>query len=88
MPVDRGDEPQEDSALAARCVSELTTRQQEVACLLVAGLNYREIADRLRLSQHTVNEHVRHIYERLGCPRRGQLIAALARTNLCNRLRE
>lgn len=61
----------------------LTTRQIEVACLLADGLTYAQIAARLSLSQHTVHEHVRHIYERLG-GRRSRLIATLVRTGLCD----
>ncbi len=61
---------------------ELTARQVEVACLLADGLTYAQIAARLALSEHTVHEHVRHIYERLGCGR-GRLIAALVRSGLC-----
>jgi DNA-binding CsgD family transcriptional regulator len=59
----------------------LTTRQIEVACLLADELTYAQIAARLSLSQHTVHEHVRHIYTRLGCRRNG-LIIALVRAGL------
>lgn len=61
----------------------LTTRQIEVACLLADGLTYAQIAARRALSEHTVHEHVRHIYERLGGGRCG-LIAALIRSGLCD----
>jgi DNA-binding CsgD family transcriptional regulator len=33
--------------------------------LLAAGCAYKEIADRLKVSFHTVNMHLRHIYEKL-----------------------
>ncbi len=61
----------------------LTARQVEVACLLADGLTYAQIAARLALSEHTVHEHVRHIYERLG-GRRSHLIAALVRNGVCD----
>lgn len=44
----------------------LTGRQMEILSLLGAGLLKKEIADRLKISYATVDEHVAHIYERLG----------------------
>jgi|LauGreDrversion4_2_1035121.scaffolds.fasta_scaffold07964_4 DNA-binding NarL/FixJ family response regulator len=44
----------------------LTGRQMEVLALLGEGLLKKEIADRLKISYATVDEHVAHIYERLG----------------------
>lgn len=44
----------------------LTARQQEVLMLLSEGLLKKEIADRLSISYATVDEHVDHIYRRLG----------------------
>jgi len=44
----------------------LTGRQMEILALLGEGLLKKEIADRLKISYATVDEHVAHIYERLG----------------------
>ena len=44
----------------------LTDRQMEVLTLLGEGLVKKEIAGRLEISYATVDEHVAHIYERLG----------------------
>jgi DNA-binding NarL/FixJ family response regulator len=44
----------------------LTGRQMEVLALLGEGLLKKEIADRLQISYATVDEHVAHIYGRLG----------------------
>jgi DNA-binding NarL/FixJ family response regulator len=44
----------------------LTERQTEILSLLGEGLLKKEIADRLGISYATVDEHVTHIYERLG----------------------
>lgn len=44
----------------------LTDRQMEILNLLGEGLVKKEIADRLKISYATVDEHVAHIYERLG----------------------
>ena len=44
----------------------LTKRQHEVLTLLSEGFLKKEIADRLSISYATVDEHVDHIYRRLG----------------------
>ncbi len=44
----------------------LTSRQREILTLLGEGLLKKEIADRLKISYPTVDEHVAHIYARLG----------------------
>jgi DNA-binding NarL/FixJ family response regulator len=44
----------------------LTGRQMEILTLLGAGLVKKEIAERLKISYATVDEHVAHIYDRLG----------------------
>jgi len=44
----------------------LTDRQMEILTLLGEGLLKKEIADRLKISYATVDEHVTHIYDRLG----------------------
>jgi predicted ATPase/DNA-binding CsgD family transcriptional regulator len=43
----------------------LTAREMEVLCLLAQGMTSQQIAERLILSLHTVNAHVRSIYTRL-----------------------
>ena len=45
--------------------------------LAVTGLSDKEIARRLAISDHTVGNHFRAIYERLGVSKRSQLIALL-----------
>jgi DNA-binding NarL/FixJ family response regulator len=44
----------------------LTDRQMEILTLLGEGLLKKEIAEHLKISYATVDEHVAHIYERLG----------------------
>jgi DNA-binding CsgD family transcriptional regulator len=44
----------------------LTAREREVAALVAEGLADREIAERLRLSRHTVSQYVKRIYRKLG----------------------
>ncbi|HST38330.1 MAG TPA: helix-turn-helix transcriptional regulator [Conexibacter sp.] len=54
--------------------SLLTPREREVAQLVVEGLSDREIAARLVLSPHTVRQHLKRIYSRLGVGSRVQLV--------------
>lgn len=43
----------------------LSTREREVLQLVAEGLQYKEIAERLRLSTETVKKHMRNIYQKL-----------------------
>ncbi|TAE77798.1 MAG: DNA-binding response regulator [Verrucomicrobia bacterium] len=54
---------------------ELTTREQEVLNLLVKGFLYKEIAEQLAVSGHTVHFHIRHIYQKLQVRSRAQAVA-------------
>jgi DNA-binding NarL/FixJ family response regulator len=54
---------------------ELTSREQEVLELLVAGFLYKEIAEKLHVSSHTVHFHIRHIYQKLQVRSRSQAVA-------------
>jgi DNA-binding CsgD family transcriptional regulator len=55
----------------------LTERQRELVDLALTGLSDKAIARRLSISDHTVGNHFRAIYERLGVSKRSQLIALL-----------
>jgi DNA-binding CsgD family transcriptional regulator len=55
----------------------LTERQRQLVDLALMGLPDKTIASRLGISEHTVGNHFRGIYERLGITKRSQLIAAL-----------
>jgi DNA-binding CsgD family transcriptional regulator len=63
----------ETSGWAALTTSELT-----VARLVAEGLTNREVAERLFVSPHTVNSHLRHVFSKLGINSRMEL-ARLAR---------
>jgi DNA-binding NarL/FixJ family response regulator len=43
----------------------LTVREREILGLLAKGLAYKEIADRLSLSPHTIHNRLRGIYRKL-----------------------
>ncbi|SHL38011.1 regulatory protein, luxR family [Bradyrhizobium lablabi] len=55
----------------------LTDRQRELVDLAVMGLSDKAIASRLAISDHTVGNHFRAIYAKLGIGKRSQLIALL-----------
>jgi DNA-binding CsgD family transcriptional regulator len=46
--------------------ASLTTAELAVTDLAIAGNTNREIADKLFISPHTVNTHLRHVYDKLG----------------------
>lgn len=52
--------------------TKLTAREQQVLELLVKGFLYKEIADALGISYDTVNNHIRHVYEKLRVRSRSQ----------------
>ncbi|WP_238011872.1 BTAD domain-containing putative transcriptional regulator [Dactylosporangium sp. AC04546] len=63
-------------------VEPLTAREREVLRLVAAGLNDREIADRLVLSPHTVHRHVANIRTKLGQPSRAAAVAYATRHHI------
>jgi DNA-binding NarL/FixJ family response regulator len=53
--------------------SRLTAREREVAELVAAGQRYKEVARRLEISEHTLKNHLRHIFDKLEIRSRVQL---------------
>ncbi len=43
----------------------MTTSELAVARLVAEGLTNREVAERLFVSPHTVNSHLRHVFSKL-----------------------
>jgi DNA-binding CsgD family transcriptional regulator len=62
---------------AAQSVGELTPREQQIAALARRGQATRQIAERLHLSERTVESHLARIYAKLGISGRKQLRARL-----------
>jgi HD-GYP domain-containing protein (c-di-GMP phosphodiesterase class II) len=50
----------------------LTTREVEVLRLLVRGLSNKQVAERLVIARKTVDNHVEHIYTKIGASNRAQ----------------
>jgi DNA-binding NarL/FixJ family response regulator len=57
---------------------QLTPRQREVALLIARGLTNRQIAERLIIAPRTADNHVQHIFDKLGLSTRAQVAAWVA----------
>ena len=55
--------------------ADLTAKEKAVMQLLQEGFLYKEIAERMGISAHTVHFHLRHIYEKLQVRSRSQAVA-------------
>ena len=66
-------DPDEDSAETGL----LSDREREVAVLVLEGLTYKQIGERLFISAKTVEHHVARMRQRLGSGSRGELFAHL-----------
>ena len=64
-----------DTSRAA--IDMLTGREMEILQLLAEGLLYKEIADNLSISTHTVRQHIHRIYEKLHVQNRTEAINKL-----------
>lgn len=66
-------------ARGSREVRPLTRRQRSVALLVAAGCSNAEIAQQLHISEQTVKNHLKAVFERLGVASRLQLAAYIHR---------
>ncbi len=67
------------AAAAGRAADPLTAREREIAGLVAAALTNRQIAERLVLSERTVESHVRNILTKLGAANRTELAVLASR---------
>lgn len=58
----------------------LTPRESCVAVLILEGLSNKEIAAQCRISELTVKDHLKHIYQKTGTHQRTALLALLLGT--------
>ena len=65
----------EVAAKTAGELSELSEREQQVLDLLAQGLIYKEIAEKLEISNETVHTYIRRIYEKLQVRTRTEAVA-------------
>ncbi|MEJ2857934.1 MULTISPECIES: helix-turn-helix transcriptional regulator [unclassified Saccharothrix] len=69
-----------EDLLALRCAAYgLTAREREVCDQVIAGLSTVDIADRLDISAHTVQDHLKSVFAKLDVRSRGGLVATLRR---------
>jgi DNA-binding CsgD family transcriptional regulator len=66
-----------DGSLTGSEQSALSEREREVAALVLEGLTYKQIGERLFISAKTVEHHVARMRQRLGSGSRGELFAHL-----------
>ena len=57
-----------------RAMAQLTRREQEVMRLVAEGMTNQEVAVKLRLSEHTIKNHIFRLYEKLGLSSRVELL--------------
>jgi two-component system nitrate/nitrite response regulator NarL len=74
--------PEKPGATAALDPSDLTRRELEILRLLSDGLDQRDIALRLSISQKTVGLHIEHVLKKLDVHSRAQAVAAAYREHL------
>lgn len=60
----------------------LTEKEKLILALLVEGLSYKMIANKESISYHTVNSHVRRIYEKLHVHSLGEAVGKALRERL------
>jgi DNA-binding NarL/FixJ family response regulator len=60
----------------------LTSREKEVLNMVVGGKSTGEIAGELFISEETVRNHIRHIYEKLNVHTKAQVVAKAIREKL------
>jgi DNA-binding NarL/FixJ family response regulator len=65
--------------------AELTARQVEILQLVAQGLSYKEIAELLSLSDHTIKYHMGEIFQRLHLKNREQVVAYAMRAGIVSR---
>jgi DNA-binding CsgD family transcriptional regulator/tetratricopeptide (TPR) repeat protein len=76
-PASRGGSTAAEAAPEPIRGCQLSSREREVAELLVAGQTYREVGGKLFISAKTVEHHVARIRQRLGASNRSDLLARL-----------
>jgi DNA-binding CsgD family transcriptional regulator len=70
----RGAAPAETFALLCRAYG-LSKRERDVVSALAAGLDTRAVGDRLFISPHTVQDHLKSVFDKTGVRSRRELLA-------------
>ncbi|MEU5694869.1 helix-turn-helix transcriptional regulator [Actinosynnema sp. NPDC020468] len=75
----QGRPPTARPATPTEPTGRLSDREREVAELVVTGLTYKQVGDRLFISAKTVEHHMARMRQRLGCTSRPDLLDHLRR---------
>jgi DNA-binding CsgD family transcriptional regulator len=67
----------ETSCLLCRAYA-LTQREREVVAAIVDGLDTRAVSTRLFISQHTVQDHLKSVFGKIGIHSRRELLATFS----------
>jgi DNA-binding CsgD family transcriptional regulator len=70
-------QPRSGVTLEQATAAGLSKREGDVAILLAEGLANKEIAERLRISDHTARRHSESIFRKLGIANRSSVASAL-----------
>jgi NarL family two-component system response regulator LiaR len=82
MSVVAGDQSIKESAQTGDIPADLTSREEEVLRLIARGLNNREIAETMVISEKTVKTHVSNLLGKLGLEDRTQAAIWALKHNL------
>lgn len=52
----------------------LSSRELEIAVLIIQGISTHNVSDQLNLSYHTIRNHLKHIYSKLGVSTRSEML--------------
>ncbi len=81
-----GEQPRTPRQSAKQAFEGLSEREREIALLIAQGKSSREIAAVLVISQRTVENHIGHIYTKLGFHSRAQIAAWTVEKGLASTL--
>jgi DNA-binding CsgD family transcriptional regulator len=83
-------EPAKSSQIAPIIVEaySLTPREQDITRAVARGLANQEIASELHLSQHTVRDHLKAVFAKVGVSSRGELVAKVFAEHYAPRMHE
>jgi DNA-binding CsgD family transcriptional regulator len=56
-------------------IHALTRRERQVVAALAAGLDTRAAAERLSISRHTLQDHLKSVFAKIGVSSRRELVA-------------
>ena len=67
---------------SAAQASPLTRRESDVLALIASGSSSPEVAERLNISKYTVEDHLKHVYQKLNISSRAEAALAAKRLGL------